>query len=165
VESALRSGVEMDFRLRLLDADGFTVSLSPSRSWYAGVTLEPGDNDLDPFDLPLATDRVPLGVALWWADSAGSTPAWVHCAEAGVARVGYRLEDGAGAVVDEVPLDGSPLACPGLLSWPGVAPDTYTLIVEGEDEAGERAWRAECWGLEAIDPEDNTFVCNVPRVP
>jgi hypothetical protein len=159
---ALPSGYELDFRLRLLDADGFTISTAPRGSWYVD-TLLPGENELESFDLSRDATRAPLSVLLYWEDREGETGAYGSCYAAEVARLGYSLEDGGGAVVDAVPLAGSPVPCTEFLSWPALAPDTYTLLVDGEDEAGGQSWSTECWGLDVSDPTDNSFLCRVPR--
>jgi hypothetical protein len=161
----LRSGIETDFRLRLLDADGYAVAQAPRRSWHAAVELDPGDNALGPLDLGVAGDAAPLAVILWWQNPAYTTPVFESCEAAGVDRFGWRLESGAGTVVDEASWETAPLPCTGYLSWPSVPADTYTLVIDGADGSGERAWSAECWGLEASDPEDNSYQCRVPLRP
>jgi hypothetical protein len=161
--AALRSGIETDFRLRLLDADGFTVARAPRGSWTIR-TLLAGDNELEPFELATDVSRAPLSALLFWADRVGDGATYVECAGAGVVRLGYRLEDGGGAVVDEVDLGSAPAACSGYLTWAALPLDTYTLIVEGEDETAAASWAAECWGLEVSNPLDNSFVCRVPRL-
>jgi len=161
--AALRGGIETDFRLRLLDADGYTVARAPRGSWTVR-TLVAGDNELEPFELATDVSREPLSALLFWAERAGDGAIYVACTEAGVVRLGYRLEDGGGAVVDEVDLASSPSACSGYLTWVALPLDTYTLLVEAEDETAAASWSAECWGLEVSDPLDNSFVCRVPRL-
>jgi hypothetical protein len=162
-ELALRSGLELDFRVRLLDADGFTISTAPRGSWFID-TLEAGDNELETFDLSRDATRAPLSVLLYWADRVEEPATYADCAAAGVARLGYALEDGGGGVVDAAPLATDARPCTEYLSWPSLVPDTYTLIVEGEDESGAQSWTSECWGLEVSDPADNSFICRVPRL-
>ncbi|MBI5489663.1 MAG: hypothetical protein HY905_20180 [Deltaproteobacteria bacterium] len=163
VELGLRSGLEIDFRLRLLDGDGFVLASAPRASWYV-ATLAAGDNELESFALTVDAVRGPLTALLYWGDRVGSGATYVECAAAGVARVGYRLEDGGGAVVDELPVEEAPSGCTDVLAWPALPPDTYTLVVQGEDDVSGGAWSAECWGLDVTDSEDNSFVCRVPRL-
>ncbi|MBI5500127.1 MAG: hypothetical protein HY907_07775 [Deltaproteobacteria bacterium] len=163
VESGLRSGLETDFRLRLLDRDGFVLASAPRASWYV-ATLEPGENELEPFALAVDTARGPLTALLYWGDRVDGDAVFVGCEAAGVARVGYGLQDGGGAVVDELLLESAPPGCTDVLTWPALPLDTFTLVVEGEDDASGRRWSAECWGLDVTDPDDNSFVCRVPRL-
>jgi hypothetical protein len=162
-ELALRSGLELDLRLRLLDTDGFTISTAPRGSWFI-VTLDPGDNELEPFDLSRDATRARLSVILYWADRVEEPATYADCAAAGVARLGYTLKDGGDAVVDAVSLASAALPCIEYLTWPSLSPDTYTLIVEGEDESGAQSWTSECWGLDVSAPTDNSFLCHVPRL-
>ncbi|MBN1770592.1 MAG: hypothetical protein JXB32_04965 [Deltaproteobacteria bacterium] len=165
VELGLRSGRELDLRLRLVDADGFTLVASPRASWYL-ATLEPGDNALPPFDFPTAEERGPLAVVLSWADGGSDPVLYVSCEEAGVAAFGYVLRDEAGSTVDASPAD-APLACTGYFAWPALAHGRYELTVEGFEEAsgGEPAWRAECWGLLVEPGAPDSYLCRVPRLP
>jgi hypothetical protein len=161
VEAWVPSGVPVDLRLALLDADGFAVAVSP---WRIDLRLEPGANALAPFDLVPAGGRGPLAAILWWAGPP-EMPVYLSCGEAGVAGVGYRLRDVRGAVVDAVPWETAPVPCAGILAWSSVPYGEYALEVDGLDADGARLWSAECWGLRADDPGDNTYECLVPRVP
>lgn len=165
VERGLRSGRELDLRLRLVDADGFTLAASPRGSWYL-ATLEPGDNTPPPFGFPAEEERGPLAVVLYWADAGEDPVLFVSCEEAGVAAFGYVLRDEAGSAVDASPA-GAPLACTGYFAWPALARGRYTLAVEGFADAagGEPAWRAECWGLLVEPGAPDSYLCRVPRLP
>ena len=69
-----------------------------------------------------------------------------------------------GGVVDGPPVAAAPSGCTDYLAGPSLPRDTYTLVVEGEDEASGISWSAECWGLDVVEPDDNSFVCRVPRL-
>ncbi|NMC71973.1 MAG: hypothetical protein GYA57_18225 [Myxococcales bacterium] len=165
VERGLRSGREIDLRLRLLDADGFTLAASPRTSWYL-ATLEPGDNGLPAFDFPAAEERGPLAVVLSWAAGVEEPVAYGTCEEVGVAAFRYALRDEAGSTVDAAPA-GAPLACTGYFSWPALAFGRYTLEVEGFESSsgGAPSWRAECWGLAVETGAPDSYLCRVPRLP
>lgn len=164
VELGLRSGRELDLRLRLVDAAGFTRAASPRGSWYL-ATLAPGDNELPPFDFPGPAERGPLAAVLYWADGVAEPPLYVSCEEAGVAAFRYELRDAAGSLVDASP--AAPLACTGYLAWPSLAFGDYVLTVAGFAAASdaEPAWGAECWGLAVETGEPDSYVCRVPRLP
>ena len=163
VDLGLRSGRELDLRLRLVDADGFTLAAIPRASWYR-ATLEPGDNSLPPFRFPAAEERSPLAVVLSWADRVEEPVSYGTCDEAGVAAFRYGLRDEAGSAVDAAP---DLLACTGYFSWPALTFGRYTLDVEGFASPADDApsWRAECWGLEVGAGAPDSYLCRVPRIP
>gem|GEM_PF-6007609 len=165
VELGLRSGRELDLRLRLTDADGLTLAASPRASWYR-ATLESGDNGLPAFRFPAADERGPLAVVLSWAAGVEEPVRYGTCEEVGTAAFHYALRDEVGSTVDAAP-PGAPLACTGYFSWTALAFGRYTLEVEGFASPADATptWRAECWGLEVGTDAPDSYLCRVPRLP
>jgi hypothetical protein len=82
-----------------------------------------------------------------------------------VALIGYLLEDGTGAVVEEVDIDTAGIACTTALTASALAYDTYALTVDGRAASPATAvWGAVCEGLVVDGLTDNAFTCQIPMI-
>jgi hypothetical protein len=141
-------------RARHLLALGCTVLLAAS-----GCLL---GNDSDP---PV------LSVALYW-DSAPEARHFdeASCTQAGVEHFDWELRASDDSVItsrsDQPCRNGQSGGDPGrgFDFVIGLDPDTYTVVVNGYDDAGAQRWHTECDGLH-LGRFDTLYECYVDQVP